>query len=227
MLKHALLLIPRIIIEWIKDIKLLRNRKVQAIPLLKVSDGPDSAYAIKNKLATLPIQALEMYFNHEYPNNSYYNGASAILNRGEPLKLLYYPTEDSFSKLDIKDTMDIVGASLISLKPYTDMYNMYPEELSIALENLENNKLNLTTESAIVLMSFYACCGKGFIWPQKHYKKLLKLYLINLVLKPFQADYRTVIALYCLSVKTNNPIWKLLYILNAWHTPIKKIQDYA
>jgi hypothetical protein len=227
MIKHVLLLIPRLIREWWVDIYLLRNRVAKNEGLLRVADGIERAYYTRHGISTLPLQAVDIYFNQKYTDNMSYNGASILLNRGEPVKLLHCHIEDSNHTLAAKDSMDIAGASLIALKPFTDPYSMYPEEVSISLENLESNVYNLSTSAAVVLMSFYACCGKGFVWPQKHYKKLLRIYMINLLLKPIQGDYRAVMALYALSVRTNNPLWKLLYKLNSRHTPIEKIESYA
>jgi hypothetical protein len=227
MFKHFILLLPRLIIEWWKDIQLFENRIKKYAGLNRSADGTDRAYVTRYGVSTLPLQAIEMVNNHKYPNPMYYNGASVLLNRGNPVKLLHDSVDDSFHRLGANDFLDIAACSYISLKPIKSVELMYPEEVDITMEKLDIHFYNLTTQQAIVLMSLYGCCGKGLVWPRKHYTKLFRLYKINLLLKPIQTDYRVVMAIYSLAKTTQNPIWKFLYKINSRHTKIEDMEKYA
>lgn len=228
MKKHWFLLIPRLISEWCNYFT-TRTQNKKTTGLLRVGDGIDIALYARHGVSSLPLQAIEIYTNQKnaVTNSLYYNGASKLLNRGNPVRIMHDHIENSFHRLEVNDSMDLAGASLISLKKFSDPYGLYPEEVSIALDYLQDNRYNLSTEAAIVLMSLYACCGKGFVWPKKHYRSLFKIYALNLFLKPLHKDYRTIIALYCLAESTNSFIWKVLYRLNSRHMSMETMETYA
>lgn len=227
MLKHFILLLPRLMFEWFRDLQLLRSRIQKTAGVNRSNDGTDRAYVTRHGIGTLPLQAIEMVNVHTQPNPMYYNGASILLNRGNPVKLLHNHVEDTYYKLGANDFLDIAACSYISLKPIKSIELMYPEEVDITMEKLDQHFYNLTTQQAIVLMSLYGCCGKGLVWPRKHYAKLFRLYKINLLLKPIQTDYRIVMAIYSLAKTTQDPIWKFLYKINAYHTKIEDMEKYA
>jgi hypothetical protein len=228
-LKHFILLLPRLISEWFNDISKYRARFKRKEGLSRAGmNGDNRLFQFRYWITSLPLQAISLI---KSPSIQMLNGADTLLNRGQPVIIMYDHVEDNIYKNETShNILDLAGASLIASENHPEeIYDatIFFEELDITMDLLRKNIYNLTTEEAITLMAFYRICGRGLLWPREHYKKLYNLYAINLLLKPVFFDYRVVMSLYTLQKLTNDKVWKILYNINSGHTPKEDWEGYA
>lgn len=227
LIKHFLYLLPRLLLEYFVDFLILAFRFEDNYDVLSLESESGTVYYTRYGNTNATLQG---YFLHikTYPTNENLQGLKFLINNGNPVRVVVNGYEhNEVNAFETNDKLDLVGAALVASKKGT--LTNFPDfalDLERAIEKIDTGELHLYTNEALVRMAFFKTCGQGMLRPQLLFQKLLKLYTINLLLKPITTDPRAIIALKILSENTDSRLLKALYILNNIITPFNKLLKY-
>lgn len=229
MLKHILLLIPRILIEWLSTVKVLativpEDNKENIIGFEGSSGGVFYGICGSSDITT---HSLTIY-QKTYATEDNINALISMLQRGRLSRVYINGYEDGEETyIEQKGCLDLVGpALLVSRGNFDQLGDLLTLNLEMVMEYHADKLLHLSTDEALCKAAFYLTAGKGLVYPKEIYKKLIRVYAVNFLLKPIYSDIRTVAALKVLSELTDNKIFKLLYKLNNKVLPFDKALEY-
>lgn len=206
--KHILLLPFRLVIEYCK-LMFARNMPKSNI-FARAVHSPGSDFSLFGE----DLVGHSLAGKGKVLNSYFTNGATNLLNCGLPKKYIYNPYEDEFTKMDSQLT-DIGALSLTDFE-VKENDALLSLEIEQAMAYHKDNVWNLSTDEAICLMSLYKVLGSGLVYPHVQYNILLKIYLINIILRPYTNNTATKIAMQSLARKTNHKLWKVLSCLNPY-----------
>lgn len=228
MLKHVLLLIPRLIMEWARTIYSLATIVPEPKDNIVGFEGASEAvfYGIHG-LSDITTHSL-MIYQKTYATIENVNALINMLQQGKLSRVYINGYEDGAETYTKQPhCLDLAGpALLMTNQDFRALGDLLALNLEIVMEYHADKVLHLSTDEALCKAAFYLTAGKGLVYPKEVYKKIVRVYMINFLLKPIYSDIRAVIALKVLSENTDSKLFKILHKINNKLRPFDKALEY-